>query len=98
MNSKEKNQKNSGRQDHNQPTSQAKQNPTSQSNDEKQWDVKPGQKETDPRQQQKNREWEEAQKQQQHNAKDPGVNAGGNQYENDRNQDPTRRDGRQEEE
>lgn len=103
MNTNERNQENTGRQENNQsranqPTSQTNHNPTSQSNVEKQWDVKPGHEEADPRKQQENREWQESQKQQHQNAQNPGVGGGGDQYENDRNQDPTRRDGGQEEE
>lgn len=89
MSTNERNQQNSGRQEH---TPENSNQQTPQANQEKQWDEKPGQQETDPRKQQQNREWEEAQKQQQQNAQDPGV--GGrvtNQSENDRNQDPTRR-------
>ncbi len=61
-------------------------------NPQRQWDEQPGEKPTDPREQQINRKWEEAQKQQQQNAQNPGV--GGSRQapsENDRNQDPTRK-------
>lgn len=66
--------------------------PTSQSNQEKQWDERSGHQESDPRQQQRNREWEDSQKQQQQNAQNPGE--GGhrdNTSDNQRNQDPTRK-------
>ena len=66
------------------------QNP--QTGQQKQWDERPGQQETDPHKQQQNRVWEEAQQKQQQFAQNPGV--GGderNPSENSRNQDPTRR-------
>lgn len=96
MNTNERNQndqegKNQSQNHPAQPNSQTN-GPTSQSNDQKQWDEKPGHQESDPREQQRNREWEESQKQQQQNAQNPGV--GGhhdNTSDNERNQDPTRR-------
>ena len=59
---------------------------------QKQWDVRPEEKESDPRQQQLNREWEQSQKQQRQYAQEPGVGENDrNPSENQRNQDPTRR-------
>lgn len=95
MSANVRNKQDGGRQNQdgnaNQPTSQTHHNPTSQINNQREWDS------DTEHQGQKNQQWKDSQSQHQ-NPQRSGEGGGGSHYENDRNQDPTRRGVNREEE